>query len=119
MVGGRHADPRPGMQSVVARRGATKQSISPKELDCVASLAMTEVGSFFRAPQDDCRFALPAPPNRNIIPRRRRRGRGPSLASTGRTRMPLALDKQYVPPPHGGAWRRAAKGETGFDPGAL
>jgi CubicO group peptidase (beta-lactamase class C family) len=33
--------------------------------------------------------------------------------------MPLAREKPYVPPPHGGAWRRAEGGETGLDPAAL
>jgi CubicO group peptidase (beta-lactamase class C family) len=33
--------------------------------------------------------------------------------------MSLALDKPYVPPPHGGDWRRAVSGETGLDPAAL
>jgi CubicO group peptidase (beta-lactamase class C family) len=33
--------------------------------------------------------------------------------------MSLAHQIEYVPPPHGGTWRRAAPGETGLDPAGL
>src|SRR5260370_37775232 len=31
----------------------------------------------------------------------------------------MAIDKPYVPPPHGGDWRHALGGETGLDPEAV